>query len=55
MAYIEPGEASLLNSMEPLSSILFSVVLLGMTFGAAELCGAALVLAAVFWVSRESR
>ena len=55
VAYIEPGEASLLNSMEPLSSILFSVVLLGMTFGAAELCGAALVLAAVFWVSRESR
>lgn len=54
VAYIEPGEASLLNSMEPLSSILFSVALLGMTFGAAELCGAAAILAAVYWVSRDS-
>lgn len=53
VAYIEPGEASLLNSMEPLSSILFSVALLGMTFGAAELCGAAAILAAVCWVSRD--
>lgn len=53
VAYIEPGEASLLNSMEPLSSILFSVALLGMTFGAAELCGAAAILAAVYWVSRD--
>lgn len=53
VAYIEPGEASLLNSMEPLSSILFSVALLGMTFGVAELCGAAAILAAVYWVSRD--
>lgn len=53
VAYIEPGEASLLNSMEPLSSILFSAALLGMTFGAAELCGAAAILLAVYWVSRD--
>lgn len=51
--YIEPGEASLLNSMEPLSSLLFSAVFLGMTFGAAELAGAAAILAAVLSVSRQ--
>ena len=52
VAYIEPAEASLLNSMEPLSSILFSVTLLGMTFGTAELAGAACILCAVLSVTR---
>lgn len=53
VAYIEPSEASLLNSMEPLSSIVFSVLLLGMTFGAAELVGAACIVAAVLAVTRK--
>ena len=39
--------------MEPLSSLLFSAVFLGMTFGAAELAGAAAILAAVLSVSRQ--
>lgn len=49
--YIEPGEAGLLNSAEPLSSILFSVVLLGMSFGLAECAGAALIIVSVLLVT----
>lgn len=49
--YIEPSEAGLLNSAEPLSSILFSVFLLGLSFGAAEWAGAAMVILAVLGVS----
>ena len=52
VAYIEPSEASLLNSLEPLSSIAFSVLFLGMTFGGAELLGAACIIAAVLAVTR---
>ncbi len=51
--YIEPPEASLLNSLEPLSSILFSAVFLGMTFGGAECAGAAAVILAVAAVTRR--
>lgn len=52
VAYIEPSETSLLNSMEPLSSIFFSVLLLGMTFGIAELIGAACIIGAVAVVTK---
>lgn len=52
VAFIEPSETSLLNSMEPLSSIFFSVLLLGMTFGIAELIGAACIIGAVAVVTK---
>ena len=49
--YIEPSEAGLLNSAEPLSSILFSMLFFGMAFGAAEWAGTAMVILAVLGVS----
>ena len=49
--YIEPGEAGLLNSMEPLSSILFSVLFFGMAFGFMECAGTALIICAVLAVT----
>ena len=52
VAFIEPSETSLLNSMEPLSSIFFSALLLGMTFGIAELIGAACIIGAVAVVTK---
>lgn len=51
--YIEPSEAGLLNSVEPLSSILFSILFFGMSFGLAECAGAFLIILAVLAVSRE--
>lgn len=49
--YIEPSEAGLLNSAEPLSSILFSMLFFGTAFGAAEWAGTAMVILAVLGVS----
>lgn len=44
---IEPSEAGLLNSVEPLSSILFSILFFQMSFGIAECAGALLIIIAV--------
>lgn len=51
MKYIEPVEMSIIASLEPLSSILFAFVLLGLTFALPELAGIALILVSVFVVS----
>lgn len=53
--YIEPSEAGVLNSAEPLSSILFSVILLDLVFGIPECIGSALIILAVLVVSREEK
>lgn len=51
--YISPGEASLLNSVEPLSSIVLSMLIFDMTFGAAEGLGAALIIGTVLMVTKK--
>lgn len=50
--YIEPGETSIIASLEPLSAILFSVLLLSMTFGTFELLGMGLIILAVIVVTK---
>lgn len=50
--YIEPGETGIIASLEPLSTILFSFLILGMTFGTFELMGMVLIIAAVIAVTR---
>lgn len=52
--YIEPSEAGLLNSAEPLSSVLFSVLFLGMSFGMAEMAGTLLIIGAVLTVTKDN-
>ena len=44
---IEPSEAGLLNSVEPLSSILFSMLFFQMSFGLPECIGTLLIIIAV--------
>lgn len=44
---IEPSEAGLLNSAEPLSSIAFSILIFSMAFGLPEILGALLIITAV--------
>lgn len=50
--YIEPGETSIIASLEPLSAILFSFLLLSMTFGVFELLGMGLIILAVIVVTK---
>lgn len=50
---IEPSEAGLLNSVEPLSSIAFSILFFSMAFGAAEAAGSLLIIAAVGLIARS--
>ncbi len=52
IAYIEPGETSIIAALEPLSSIVFSFLIFGMTFGTFELAGMFLIIAAVIVVTR---
>lgn len=44
---IEPSEAGLLNSVEPLSSIIFSILFFSMAFGLPEAIGSLLIIGAV--------
>lgn len=50
--YIAPGETSIIGALEPLSSIIFSIVFWGMAFGTFELLGMLMIVAAVYVVSR---
>jgi drug/metabolite transporter (DMT)-like permease len=54
LKYIEPSEAGLLNSVEPLSSIVLSMLIFHLTFGVAEAVGAALIICTVLVVTRQS-
>ena len=45
--YITPAEASIVAALEPLSSVVFAFFIFGLTFGAMELLGMALIILAV--------
>lgn len=51
--YITPAEASIVAALEPLSSVLFALAVFGLTFGAMELLGMALIILAVGVVARK--
>ena len=46
--YIQPGEAGVLASVEPLTAIVLSVLLLGSSFGWLDFLGSACILLTVF-------
>jgi len=50
IARLGPAAAALLSGQEPLWTVLFSFALLGVALGPAQWVGAAVMLAAVFWV-----
>ncbi|MFR3115484.1 MAG: DMT family transporter [Dialister sp.] len=50
--YIDPGETSIIAALEPLASILFSVVIFNMTFGFFELAGMLFIIVAVMVVTK---
>lgn len=51
MRYVTANVASLLGCLEPLSGLVLSVVILGVSYGLAEGIGALLILAGVVWLS----
>lgn len=51
--YIQPAETGVLASMEPLTAIVLSVLLLGASFGLAEILGAVCILATVAILARS--
>ena len=53
LKYIQPTEASVLGSIEPLSAIALSVLLLGVPFGFMDALGSALILAGVFLLAKK--
>lgn len=50
--YLSPTEISVFASLEPLSSIVLSIVFLGVSFGLYELVGAAVIIGAVTLLSK---
>ncbi|MBP5200428.1 MAG: EamA family transporter [Schwartzia sp.] len=55
LKYIQPTEASVLGSIEPLSAILLSVLLLGTPFDVMDALGSALILCTVFLLARKTK
>ena len=55
MKYIQPAEASILGSLEPLSAIVFSLLFLDASFGLMDLLGTALILGTVFLLARHGQ
>ena len=51
--YIQPGEAGVLASVEPLTAIILSVLLLGQPFGWLDVLGSACILLTVFILARR--
>ena len=51
--YIQPAEASILGSLEPLSAIVFSLLFLNASFGIMDLLGTALIIGTVFLLARR--
>jgi drug/metabolite transporter (DMT)-like permease len=51
--YIQPGEAGVLASVEPLTAIILSVSLLGQPFGWLDFLGSACILLTVFILARQ--
>ena len=54
LIYIQPTEASILGSVEPLSAIALSVLLLHIPFEIMDALGSALILCSVFLLARKS-
>ncbi len=54
LKYIQPTEASILGSVEPLSAIALSVLLLHIPFEIMDALGSALILCSVFLLARKS-
>lgn len=53
--YIRPQESSILNAMEPLSSIVFSVILLGVVFQLPEIIGTMLIIAPIIYITLQKK
>lgn len=53
LRYIQPAEASILGSVEPLSAIILSVLFLQASFGLLDLLGSALIISTVFLLARN--
>ena len=53
VAYIRPAETSIIGAIEPVSSVIFSFFLFHLLFGAWDLLGMALIIAAVILVARK--
>ncbi len=51
--FITPADASIIAALEPLSSIIFAFFIFGLTFGAMELIGMALIILAVGAVAKK--
>ena len=51
LKYIQPAEAGILGSLEPLSAIVLSILFLGANFGLMDMLGTGLILGAVFWLA----
>lgn len=51
--YIQPSEASILGSVEPLSAIVLSLLFLNANFGLIDILGTGLILGTVFLLSRR--
>ena len=49
--YILPQEASILNAMEPLASIVFSVLLLDVLFQLPEIAGTILIILPILYIT----
>ena len=53
LKYIQPAEAGILGSVEPLSAIVLSIVFLGASFGLMDILGTGLIIGTVFLLARR--
>lgn len=51
--HIQPSEASILGSIEPLSAIILSILFLNTSFGLIDMLGAVLIIGTVFLLARK--
>lgn len=55
LKYIQPAEAGILGSLEPLSAIILSIIFLGASFGLMDMLGTGLILGSVFLLAGRKR
>ena len=53
LKYIQPAEAGILGSLEPLSAIILSIVFLGASFDLMDILGTALIVGAVVLLAKR--
>lgn len=51
--YIQPAEASILGSVEPLSAIILSIIFLNASFGYMDIIGTVLIISVVFLLAKK--